>query len=264
MSRAGGDGTARVAVVTGAGRGIGAAIARRLASDGFAVMVSDLDAGTAARTAEAITVDGGRAASRETDVSDRNACFALVAAAREQFGGIDVMVSNAGIAEVKTLLEVTPVDLERMLGVNVGGVLWCLQAAAEAMIEQGRGGKIISASSIAGHQGFDHLGHYSASKFAVRALTQAAAKELAPHGITVNAYCPGIVGTAMWDEIDLGLGRYLGTGQGEALAQYSQLIALGRVQTPEDVASFVSYLASPDADYMTGQAPMIDGGIVMV
>lgn len=264
MSRAGGDGTARVAVVTGAGRGIGAAIARRLASDGFAVMVSDLDAGTAARTAEAITVEGGRAASRETDVSDRNACFALVAAAREQFGGIDVMVSNAGIAEVKTLLEVTPVDLERMLGVNVGGVLWCLQAAAEAMIEQGRGGKIISASSIAGHQGFDHLGHYSASKFAVRALTQAAAKELAPHGITVNAYCPGIVGTAMWDEIDLGLGRYLGTGQGEAFAQYSQLIALGRVQTPEDVASFVSYLASPDADYMTGQAPMIDGGIVMV
>jgi meso-butanediol dehydrogenase / (S,S)-butanediol dehydrogenase / diacetyl reductase len=254
----------RVAVVTGAGRGIGAAIARRLATDGFAVVVADLDASTAAQTAEAITADGGRAVSRRTDVSDRDACFGLVADTREEFGGIDVMVSNAGIAQVKTLLEVSPVDLERMLGVNVGGVLWCLQAAAEAMIEQGRGGKIISASSIAGHQGFDHLGHYSASKFAVRALTQAAAKELAPHGITVNAYCPGIVGTTMWDEIDLGLGRYLGTGQGEALAQYSQLIALGRVQTPEDVASFVSYLASPDADYMTGQAPMIDGGIVMV
>jgi len=89
-------------------------------------------------------------------------------------------------------------------------------------------------------------------------------KELAPHQITVNAYCPGIVGTTMWDEIDEGLGGYLGTGKGEALAQYSQLIALGRVQTPEDVASFVSYLASRDADYMTGQAVMIDGGIVMV
>ena len=265
MSRAGGEATQpRVAVVTGAGRGIGAAITRRLAADGLAVMASDLDGGTAAETAEAITAAGGRAVAHVTDVSDRDACFALVAEAREELGGIDVMVSNAGIAQVKTLLEVTPVDLERMLGINVGGVLWCLQAAAEAMIEQGRGGKIISASSIAGHQGFDHLGHYSASKFAVRALTQAAAKELAPHGITVNAYCPGIVGTTMWDEIDVGLGRYLGTGQGEALAQYSQLIALGRVQTPEDVASFVSYLASPDADYMTGQAPMIDGGIVMV
>ena len=264
MSAAGGEGTRRVAVVTGAGRGIGAAIARRLAGDGLAVMVADVDATTAAETAQRITDDGGRAASHVADVSDRDACFALVAAAREELGGIDVMVSNAGIAQVKTLLEVTPEDLQRMLGVNVGGVLWCLQAAAEAMIEQGRGGKIISASSIAGHQGFDHLGHYSASRFAVRALTQAAAKELAPHGITVNAYCPGIVGTAMWDEIDVGLGRYLGTGKGEALAQYAQLIPLGRVQTPEDVASFVSYLASPDADYMTGQAPMIDGGIVMI
>lgn len=265
MSRAGGEATRdRVAVVTGAGRGIGAAIARRLASDGLAVMVSDVDATTATETAKAITADGGRAVSHAADVSDRDACFALAAAAREELGSLDVMVSNAGIAQVKTLLEVSPTDLERMLGVNVGGVLWCLQAAAEAMIDQGNGGKIISASSIAGHQGFDHLGHYSASKFAVRALTQAAAKELAPHGITVNAYCPGIVGTTMWDEIDVGLGRYLGTGKGEALAQYAQLIPLGRVQTPEDVASFVSYLASPDADYMTGQAPMIDGGIVMV
>jgi meso-butanediol dehydrogenase / (S,S)-butanediol dehydrogenase / diacetyl reductase len=260
----GGERTGRVAVVTGAGRGIGAAIARRLASDGLAVMVSDVDAATVADTAQRITDAGGHAASHVADVSDRDACFALVAATREELGSVDVMVSNAGIAQVKTLLEVTPEDLARMLGVNVGGVLWCLQAAAEAMIDQGDGGKIISASSIAGHQGFDHLGHYSASKFAVRALTQAAAKELAPHGITVNAYCPGIVGTAMWDEIDVGLGRYLGTGPGEALAQYSQLIPLGRVQTPEDVASFVSYLASPDADYMTGQAPMIDGGIVMI
>jgi meso-butanediol dehydrogenase/(S,S)-butanediol dehydrogenase/diacetyl reductase len=254
----------RVAVVTGAGRGIGAAIARRLASDGLAVMVSDIDGTTAEQVAGEIQGAGGRAASTVTDVGDRDACFALVAAARERFGTVDVMVSNAGIAQVKTLLEVTPQDLERMLGVNVGGVLWCLQAAAEAMIEQGHGGKIISASSIAGHQGFDHLGHYSASKFAVRALTQAAAKELATHQITVNAYCPGIVGTTMWDEIDAGLGGYLGTGKGEALAQYSQLIALGRVQTPEDVASFVSYLASHDADYMTGQAGVIDGGIVMV
>ncbi|MCD2190392.1 acetoin reductase [Actinomycetospora soli] len=253
----------RTAIVTGAGRGIGEAIARRLASDGFAVMVSDIDEATARRTADAVTADGGRAAAHAADVSDRDACFALVAATREAFGGLDVMVSNAGIAQVKNLLEVTPEDLQRMLAVNVGGVLWCLQAAAETMIEQGRGGKIISAASIAGHQGFDHLGHYSASKFGVRALTQAAAKELARHGITVNAYCPGIVDTTMWEEIDAGLGGYLGTGKGEAFAQYSQLIALGRPQTAQDVASYVSYLASPDADYMTGQAGIIDGGIVM-
>jgi meso-butanediol dehydrogenase / (S,S)-butanediol dehydrogenase / diacetyl reductase len=98
----------------------------------------------------------------------------------------------------------------------------------------------------------------------VRALTQAAAKELAQHKITVNAYCPGIVGTDMWDLIDEKLGPYLGNERGETLAQYSKLITLGRVQTPEDVAGFVSYLAGPDSDYMTGQSVMIDGGIVMV
>ena len=147
---------------------------------------------------------------------------------------------------------------------NVYGVVYCLQAAAEKMIEQGTGGKIINAASIAGHSGFDFLGHYSATKFAVKALTQAGAKELAQHGITVNAYCPGIVGTDMWDLIDEKLGPYLGTAKGEALANYSQLITLGRVQTPDDVAGFVSYLAGPDSDYMTGQSVVIDGGIVMV
>src|SRR3712207_2483563 len=174
------------------------------------------------------------------------------------------MVANAGVAQVKTLLEVTPEDLRRVFDVNVFGVLYCIQAAAERMIAQGGGGKIISASSIAGHSGFDRLGHYSATKFAVRGLTQAAAKELAPHGITVNAYCPGIVDTAMWELIDERLGEALDLGKGEAMAKYSELIALGRVQTPEDVAGFVSYLAGPDSDYMTGQSVMIDGGIVMV
>jgi meso-butanediol dehydrogenase/(S,S)-butanediol dehydrogenase/diacetyl reductase len=181
-----------------------------------------------------------------------------------ELGSVDVMVNNAGIAQVKTLLEVTPEDLEAIFAVNVYGVLYGLQAAAERMIEQGTGGKIINASSIAGHSGFDFLGHYSATKFAVRALTQAAAKELAKHRITVNAYCPGIVGTDMWDLIDERMSAYNGNAKGETLEQYSQLIALGRVQTPEDVAGFVSYLAGRDADYMTGQAVMIDGGIVMV
>ena len=126
----------------------------------------------------------------------------------------------------------------------------------------GHGGKIINASSIAGHDGFAMLGLYSATKFAVRALTQAAAKELAPFGITVNAYSPGIVGTGMWDQIDQGLSEYNGAPRGENFKKYVEGIALGRPETPEDVAGFVSYLASPDANYMTGQSPMIDGGLV--
>ena len=105
------------------------------------------------------------------------------------------------------------------------------------------------------------LSAYRATKFGVRALTQAAARELAPFGITVNAYCPGIVGTGMWDEIDEKLSEYNGAPRGENFKRYVEGIALGRAETPEDVASFVSYLAGPDSDYMTGQAPMIDGGI---
>jgi meso-butanediol dehydrogenase/(S,S)-butanediol dehydrogenase/diacetyl reductase len=251
------------AIVTGAGRGIGRAIALRLAKDGHAVAVNDIDkAGAEAVTAE-ITDAGGRALAVPADVTDRAAVFALVDRVASELGSVDVMVANAGIAQVKTILELTPEDLEKIFEVNVFGVVYSLQAAAERMIAQGTGGKIINAASIAAHSGFDYLGHYSATKFAVRALTQAAAKELAKHQITVNAYCPGIVGTDMWDLIDEKLGAYLGTAKGEALAQYSQLIPLGRVQTADDVAGFVSYLAGPDSNYMTGQSVMIDGGIVM-
>lgn len=252
-----------VALVTGAGRGIGRAIALRLATDGHAVAVNDVNKAGAEDVAAEITTAGGRALALGGDVGDREAVFGLVADTVAQLGGLDVMVNNAGIAQVKTLLEVTPEDLQRMLGINVGGVLWGIQAAAEHMRDHG-GGKIVNASSIAGHSGFDFLGHYSASKFAVRALTQAAAKELGPHGITVNSYCPGIVGTDMWDLIDEKLGPYLGKERGETLKAYTELITLKRVQTPEEVAGFVSYLAGPDADYMTGQSVMIDGGIVMV
>ncbi|NMH96130.1 acetoin reductase [Pseudonocardia acidicola] len=251
------------AIVTGAGRGIGRGIALRLARDGHAVAVNDIDKTSAESVAAEIAAAGGRSIAVPADVTDRAAVFALVDQVASELGSVDVMVANAGIAQVKTILELTPEDLQKIFEVNVFGVVYCLQAAAERMIAQGAGGKIINAASIAAHSGFDYLGHYSATKFAVRALTQAAAKELAKHKITVNAYCPGIVGTDMWDLIDEKLGAYLGTAKGEALANYSQLIALGRVQTPEDVAGFVSYLAGPDSEYMTGQSVMIDGGIVM-
>lgn len=250
-------------VVTGAGRGIGRSIALRLARDGHAVAVNDVDKASAESVVEEITSAGGRAVAVPADVTDRAAVFDLVDRSVDQLGELAVMVANAGIAQVKTVLEVTPEDLRKIFDVNVFGVVYCLQAAAERFIAQDSGGKIINAASIAGHIGFDYLGHYSATKFGVRGLTQAAAKELAKHGITVNAYCPGIVGTDMWDLIDAQLGGYLDTGKGEALARYAQLIPLGRVQTPEDVANFVSYLAGPDSDYMTGQSIMIDGGIVM-
>ena len=253
----------RIALVTGGGRGIGRGIALRLAADGLAVAVNDVNAESATAVSKEITAAGGRSAAVPADVTDRDAVFDMVARTADELGRLDVMVANAGIAQVKTLLEVTPEDLKRIFEVNVFGVVYCLQAAAERFINQGGGGKIINAASIAGHAGFEFLGHYSATKFGVRGLTQAAAKELAQHNITVNAYCPGIVGTDMWELIDEQLRPYLNTAKGEALATYAERIPLGRVQTADDVAGFVSYLAGPDSDYMTGQSVMIDGGIVM-
>ncbi len=252
----------KVALVTGGGQGIGRAIALRLAQDGADVAVADLDRGKAEEVAGEIRALGRRSTVIVSDVSDREQVFAAVATTARELGGFDIMVNNAGIAQVQTLEDVRPDDLERIQRINVGGVLWGIQAAAAKFRELGHGGKIINAASIAGHDGFAMLGVYSATKFGVRALTQAAARELAPFGITVNAYAPGIVGTGMWELIDEKLSAYNGAPRGENFRKYAEGIALGRPSTPEDVASFVAYLAGPDSDYMTGQTPMIDGGMV--
>lgn len=143
------------------------------------------------------------------------------------------------------------------------GVFNCYKAAAEQMISQGSGGKLLGAASIVAFKPFPLLSHYSASKWAVRGMTQAFAMEMAEHKITVNAYAPGIVGTAMWDLIDEKLGEKTGAKKGETIKKYTdELIALGRTSVPEDVASTVSFLASKDSDYMTGQTIVIDGGII--
>jgi meso-butanediol dehydrogenase / (S,S)-butanediol dehydrogenase / diacetyl reductase len=259
-----GSSQGRTALITGGARGIGRGIALRLAADGLDVAVADLPAmrADAEGVAEEVRALGRDATVIEADVSDPVQVDAMVARTAADLGRLDVMVANAGIAQVAPLLEITPADFDRLMAVNLRGVFLCYTAAARQMIAQGHGGKIIGAASIAAHKGFAMLGHYSASKWAVRGLTQAAAQEWAEHGITVNAYCPGIVGTAMWDYIDEKLAEAQGLAKGEALAQFSQLITLGRVETPEDVASFVSYLAGPDSDYMTGQSVMIDGGVL--
>ena len=132
------------------------------------------------------------------------------------------------------------------------------------MITQGGGGKIVGAASIAAHKGFPLLGTYCSTKFAVRSLTQSAAQEWAEHGITVNAYCPGIVDTTMWEGIDRDLGEINGVGQGESMAAMAAGITLGRVSTGEDVAKLVSFLAGPDSDYVTGQSILVDGGMLFV
>lgn len=252
----------KVALVTGAGQGIGRAIALRLAKDGADIAVAEINEEKAEAVADEVRAIGRKATSVRADVARRDEVYAAIDHAERELGGFDIIVNNAGIANVQPLSEVSPEEVERILKINVEGVLWGIQAAAKKFKERQVKGKIISASSIAGHEGFAMLGIYSATKFAVRALTQAAAKELASEGITVNAYCPGVVGTDMWVEIDRRFAELTGAEEGATYRKYVEGIALGRAETPEDVAAFVSFLAGPDSDYMTGQAPLIDGGIV--
>jgi meso-butanediol dehydrogenase/(S,S)-butanediol dehydrogenase/diacetyl reductase len=252
----------KVALVTGAGRGIGRGIALELARQGADVALVDVTSEGIGAVADEVAEIGSKATTFVADVSDRAAVFAAVDHAASALGGFDVMVNNAGIALVGPIAEVTPQELSRLWAINVDGVLWGIQAAVAKFKQLGTPGKIINASSIAGHEGFAMLGPYSATKFAVRALTQAAAKEHAADGITVNAYCPGVVGTDMWVEIDKRFAELTGAAVGETFEKFSATIALGRSETPDDVAGFVAYLAGPAADYMTGQAGLIDGGMV--
>lgn len=251
-----------VALITGAGQGIGRGIALRLARDGHDIALVDLDEAKIVGVADEVRETGRKATTFVADVSDRDQVFAAVDHAHEALGGFDVMINNAGIAQVAPLDDVRPADTKKIWAVNVDGVLWGIQAAAAKFRSLQQKGKIVNASSIAGHDGFAMLGVYSATKFAVRALTQAAAKEYAAHGITVNAYCPGVVGTDMWVTIDKRFAELTGAAEGETYDKFVGGIALGRAQTPEDVAAFVSYLSGPDSDYMTGQAGLIDGGLV--
>lgn len=253
----------RVAVVTGAARGIGESIARRLGRDGLHVIVADLHSmqdGIDA-TVDDIILAGGTATGVTVDVTEEESVVALIAAAVDAGGHLDVFVANAGIAQVQELLDYDAEDFQRILDVNVTGVFNSYRQAAKQMVAQGHGGKIIGAASIVAFRPFAFLGPYSATKWAVRGLTQAAAMEWAEHGITVNAYGPGIVGTAMWDLIDEKLAAKNGQQRGEALAENAASIHLGRVSVPDDVAKMVSYLAGEDSDYVTGQTLLVDGGI---
>jgi meso-butanediol dehydrogenase/(S,S)-butanediol dehydrogenase/diacetyl reductase len=254
--------TGKVVLVTGAAQGIGRGIALRLAKEGADIALVDLKEEGLAKVKKEVEALGRKAATFTADISQRDQVFAVVDKAEQALGGFDVIVNNAGIAQVKAIEDVRPEDMDRIFRINVDGTMWGIQAAAAKFKARGQKGKIINASSIAGHDGFALLGVYSATKFAVRALTQAAAKEFASSGITVNAYCPGIVGTDMWVEIDERFSEITGAPKGETYKKYVDGIALGRAQTPDDVAALVAFLASDDSDYITGQAILTDGGIV--
>lgn len=251
----------KVALVTGAGQGIGAAIATRLANDGFAVAVADMNTETANKVAEKINSNGGRALPIVVNVAERDNVFEAVRTTIQELGGLDVLVNNAGLGPTTPIDTITPEQFDKVYHVNVGGVLWGIQAAMEAFKKLGHGGKIINATSQAGVVGNPNLALYSGTKFAVRGITQVAARDLADFGITVNAYAPGIVRTPMMMDIAHEVGQNAGKDDEWGMQQFAKDITLKRLSEPEDVAAAVSFLAGPDSNYVTGQTIIVDGGM---
>ena len=252
--------TTSVAVVTGAGSGIGAAVAHELARHGHHVIVTDVDVASAIETASAI--EGAEA--QGLDVTDPNSSQALVESIVAQHGRLDVWVSNAGISKMQNFIDVSQADLRRTFDVNTYGVFYCGQAAARAMIALGSPGAIINTASMAAKAGgVPFLSDYVASKFAVLGLTQAMAYELAPYGIRVNCVCPGFVATAMQTR-ELAWEADLRGVEPDAVRQmWIDATPLGRLETPEDVAKVVAFLASDAAGFLTGEAISVNGGAHM-
>lgn len=252
----------KVALVTGGGQGIGQATVERLHADGFSVVIADLNMDTAGALAEKLGGKEGGAIAVLVNVADRSSVFAAVDEAVATFGGFDVMVNNAGIAPQSPIEEITPESIEKIFSINFNGVVWGIQAATKAFKALGHGGKIISAASQAGHVGNPGIALYSATKFAVRGLTQTAARDLAQYGITVNTYAPGIVKTPMMEKLAKQTAESAGQPEAWGWAQFTDGITLDRLSEASDVAGVIAFLAGPDSNYITGQSILVDGGMV--
>jgi 3-oxoacyl-[acyl-carrier protein] reductase len=240
-----------VAIVTGAGNGIGKATAQRLASEGASVAVADLDQVAAQGTVQEINASGGQATAFAVDVTTRSSVEALLTAVLERYRQVDVLCNIAGIAIGEPFLQVTDENWQRTLDVNLTGVFLCSQVVARHMAERAIAGRIVHMASTNGLVGEANLSHYNASKFGVVGLTMTMAIDLAPYNIRVNSVCPGLIKTRLTER---------SRNDPTWTIDYLQKIPLNRFGEPEEVAAAVAFLASKDSGFITGHQLVIDGG----
>jgi len=257
----------QVAIITGAGSGIGQAIARRLSQEGAAVVTADLNRDAAAKLIEELKGSGRQGIAVEMNVTVKKDAERTVKQCLENFGQVDILVNNAGAGSLGLIVNQKEEDWERPIQVNLKGTFLCSQAAAREMIPRKKG-RIVNISSVSGKTGEEFIGPYCASKFGVIGLTQALAKELARYSINVNAVCPGYIWTPMWTEMAKWFQENFPSLEGKSPQEIFEnrvksVTPLRRPQTPEDIANLVAFLVSDQAQNITGQAINVDGGAVM-
>ncbi len=247
----------KVAVITGAARGIGKAIAERYAKEGAKVVIADLNEQGAKDAASAI---GPEAFGVRLDITQQASIDATIAATVAHFGGVDILVNNAGLFDLAPIVEITRESYRRVYAVNVEGLLFMLQAAAKQMIAQGRGGVIVNFASQAGRRGEALVAVYCSSKAAVISLTQSAALDLIKHRIRVNAIAPGVVDNEHWEHVDAMFAKYENLKPGEKKRIVGASVPFGRMARPDEIGGLATFLASDDAEYIVAQTYNIDGG----
>ena len=253
----------QTALITGAGNGIGRAIAIAMAESDRNVVCADIDLSTAETTAATIQQLGVEATALKVDVGETSEISNMIQDIERQFGRLDILVNNAGVTRAADIMELTEADWDKIHRVNAKGVFFCLQNAAKQMIEQGNGGRIINIASIAG-RGFSGTSNaaYSASKGAVISLTKTAAQQLAKHNITVNSICPGVTTTEIVEGLVKTRAEARGISVEAMVKEMTDNIPLKRANEPEDIAAMAIFLASSGARNITGQSYNVDGGLV--
>ncbi len=245
------------ALITGSARGIGKVFAKAYVREGATVAIADINLKQAEATAEAI---GNRAYPLYLDVTDIDSIQQAMDTVEKETGGIDILINNAGVFDMAPITEITKESYDRLFAINVQGTLFCMQAAARAMIARGRGGKIINMASQAGRRGEPLVAVYCASKAAIISLTQSAGLNLIKYGINVNGISPGVVDGEHWDGVDSLFAKYENRPIGEKKLVVGQEVPFGRMGMAEDLVGMAIFLATAESDYVVAQTYNVDGG----